>query len=296
MVIVKLQGGLGNQMFQYATARSICKGFEKVILDPSFLLENHTSTEFFTARRYELEIFKNLNARLANTFWQQIIHNKRVYFRAAKKIICNNFRYVKQVGNEILEFDLNKGSTLYLDGYFQSEKYFHYNRNQLLQEFAFSSLDIENITQLNQIQSYSNPVSIHIRRGDYLKPHVLNYHGILPINYYKKAIEALETTVSNPHYFIFSDDIGWCRENLSFISGRYTIMEVDNSRESWKDMCLMTHCKHHIVANSSFSWWGAWLSQKKGINMAPYKWFNPAVVSFNIHDFVPSSWSIVNYE
>jgi hypothetical protein len=139
-------------------------------------------------------------------------------------------------------------------------------------------------------------VSIHIRRGDYLKTKVLEYHGILPISYYKKAIKQLKNKYPDIHLFIFSDDIEWCKSEFSFLDGISTIIDNNIKGNTWEDMCLMTHCRHHIIANSSYSWWGAWLSTKSGIKMAPKYWFNPTIANYDINDFVPDSWQIIDYD
>ena len=166
----------------------------------------------------------------------------------------------------------------------------------MLHEFSFPALDSSDLHQLQYIEAQSNAVSVHVRRSDYLKPYVLQHHGLLPLSYYKRAIEKIEEAVKDAHYFIFSDDAAWCKTNFTFLEGRHTFIHGNNGGNAWKDMCLMSHCRHHIVANSSFSWWGAWLSQKQGFNLAPYRWFNPDAVTFHIHDFIPATWQVVTYD
>jgi len=140
-----------------------------------------------------------------------------------------------------------------------------------------------------------NSVSIHIRRGDYLKPPVLEYHGVLPISYYYNAIEIIRNKYKDITFYFFSDDEEFVKNNFTKIEPKIYIYD-NNGENSWKDMYLMKSCKHHIIANSSFSWWGAWLSDRDGITCAPKYWFNPKIAKFEISDFVPKSWHIINYD
>lgn len=279
-VITKLQGGLGNQMFQYAIAKGI--GFERVFFDLSFLRKNCVSTNEFTAREFELLIFKNIT-------YKEIFkrHFKFLKSKKINKLLGLKFNFVTQVENEFVTIDKNT-DVIYLDGYFQSEKYFFENRLEILKGFEFPLLDNINMAIQNKIESIVNSVSIHIRRGDYLKETVKNYHGLLDKSYYDKSIETINDRLENTHFFVFSDDINYAYSTYGHLSN-YTIIE-GNDKEPWKDMCLITHCKHHIIANSSFSWWGAWLSTKEGINIAPLNWFNPKVAQFEVDDFIPNHW------
>jgi hypothetical protein len=289
MVVVSIKGGLGNQMFQYATARGITKN-GRVFIDPIFIQNNSQSSENFTARRINLYLFPNLKARLVSPLLQKALHKPSFWCNNFRRIM--RFRYYKQLENEFIR----EKHPIYLDGYYQSEKYFKDVRNQLLNEFAFPKLDDAlNEAMALQIQSCNQAVSLHVRRGDYLKPGILKYHGVLPIDYYKKAIEVIETTVKAPAYFVFSDDPEWSKVNLSFLGSKAVFVDHNiSSSSAWKDMYLMTLCKHHIVANSSFSWWGAWLSKNdEGVKIAPCKWFNPEVANFQIEDFIPQTWEII---
>lgn len=291
MVIVSLKGGLGNQMFQYATARGISKG-KKIVLNQNFFTSHSITSETFTARRFELNIFKNLKARNLSRIERAILFNNRL--SRVRDIVFPSFQNVSQKENEYVNIDSSL-TPISLDGYFQSEKYFLSIRSELLKEFEFPRVDRRCSEMYNEISNTRNSVSLHVRRGDYLKPEISLYHGILPTKYYQDASELIESQISDPHYFIFSDDIEWCKENLTFLNKRslvYTTKEV----EPWNDMMLMSKCQHHIIANSSFSWWGAWLSENKGITTAPANWFNPQKAIFQIQDFVPESWMIIDYD
>lgn len=276
MIIVKLQGGLGNQMFQYAAARSLSKS-RKVYLDFSFLLQNNITTDSFTARDFELGIFKKLKGRVASKYFIRLIKSKRKVF----KIISPYYKEVKD--ENILDFLQINSSNLYLDGYFQNPGYFQNLRSILLHEFTFPKLSSQSKEIELKIEETKNPVAIHIRRGDYTKPEIHSYHGILSIDYYKQSIEIIKSKVENPVFYIFSDDPDWCEDNLAFITEKQII---SNTTQAWEDMFLISKCKHQIIANSSFSWWGAWLNTNlEKIVIAPKKWFNN--IEINI---IPKEW------
>jgi len=284
MIITKLQGGLGNQMFQYAVAFS-CN--EKVKIDFSFLDKNRVSTSTFTAHDFQLNIFPNLKFESISNFQSKLFGSNKKKYKFLRLILGQKIENLKQIENEYLEID-RTFNNIYFDGYFQSEKYFIHKRNDILNCFTFSKLSLVNETIKSKIISNKNSVSLHIRRGDYLKPEVIKYHGILSNEYYETAINLINEKMENPHFFIFSNDINFVNE-LYGERENFTIVE-GNSIGAWQDMALMSYCKHHIIANSSFSWWGAWLSKNNGIKIAPKNWFNKDVVKFDINDFVPETW------
>ena len=294
MTIVKLQGGLGNQMFQYAAARGISNEF--IYFDHSTLEQNNSDTEHFTARNYELGIFKNIKAHKASSYQVKLFTDSSIFFKIPRFFLKPLF--IKQKENEYILFpERFRFKFRYFDGYFQSEKYFKHIQKQLLSEFEFPPFDIKNESLKTQIINTPNSVSIHIRRGDYLKsPFIFDVHGVLPLSYYYNAWQILQSTYSKLSIFIFSDDINWAKANLKFQKDNIHFISGNDSNNAWKDMALMCSCKHHIIANSSFSWWGAWLSNNSGKVIAPDRWFNPANVNFNIHDFIPNNWTILNVE
>ena len=189
--------------------------------------------------------------------------------------------------NRILE---SKNKNLYLDGYWQCENYFLDIREELLVELSIkSSLSKKTIAIDNLISKSTNAVGLHIRRGDYVtNQETLKIHGICSLEYYYKAISLLEDKLGDCHYFIFSDDTEWAKANLK-IKGDMTIVDHNDGLKSYEDLYLMSKCDHNIIANSSFSWWGAWLNVNKSkIVIAPRKWFN----SLDLDDSMikPSSW------
>ena len=282
MIVTKLQGGLGNQMFQYAAAYA---NSDQIYLDLDFLHNHQTSSETFTSRLYELSLFPNLLSETASRFHKNIFFSKSLFYRLIRKF--TNASIIIQKENELVDFNI-ENQYIYLDGYFQSELYFVNARERILHAFSFPELDHLNQRLMEDISSYENSVSIHIRRGDYLKPEVIKYHGLLPVSYYHEALQIFQQQFGNIKIFIFSDDPSFAKESFGHFSD-VTVVE-GNEKAAWKDMALMASCRHHIVANSSFSWWGAWLSTQKGFKIAPKRWFNPDVVTFDINHIIPKNW------
>lgn len=292
MKLVKLQGGLGNQMFQYAVARALQEDSKKdVYLDITHFEESKVPKEGFTVRGYELHIFRKLRASVLNGRLRRFLLSKKIIFIFFQRMLGMTLHFTTQNENEFVEIPQERN--LYLTGFFQSEKYFKQIRTSIVQDFTFPELDYQNRLLKEKIEA-QNSVSIHVRRGDYIKsPAVLQYHGVLDMDYYKRAVALLEKNSTEPlTFYIFSEDEEFVKEEFSFLDS-YHYVGNNTQHNSWKDMCLMKSCKHHIVANSSFSWWGAWLSEREGLKIAPDNWFNKQNVAFDIHDFVPENWAII---
>jgi hypothetical protein len=285
LIIVKLQGGLGNQMFQYAAARAISNN-NQILFDTNFLTSNTKTTSSFTPRKLELSVFKNIKIQVAYNLTIYILKKSAFVSRYLKSLFFIDAKIISEAENGVF-VNLSRGqnATVYLDGYFQNENNFKVIRKQLLHDFKFPLLTDAYKNMESKIRSISNSISIHVRRGDYLKPEVNIYHGTLPPIYYQKAQKRIEERVSCPHYFIFSDDPDWCRSNLLFLANDATIVSETN-HAGWEDMYLMSLCQHHIIANSTYSWWGAWLNENPyKIVIAPDKWFATLEA-----DIVPDEW------
>jgi len=259
MIISKISGGLGNQMFQYAMAKSISiKTNDTFKLDISFYPKQ-------TLRKYELNLF-NIEENIAKP--------ENIITKIFRKIGLNFNNYY--IEKEICNFDSNVFAykdNIILDGYWQNEEYFRNIKNEIIKDFIPKN-DISNEAKLylKQIQEIENSVSIHIRRGDYVQDSTTNInHGICSIEYYKKSISYIENKLENITYFIFSDDIAWCKENFDFIENK---IFIENTKSAMDDLELMKNCHHNIIANSTFSWWGAWLGDYKDkIVIVPQIWF-----------------------
>ncbi|MCK4918256.1 MAG: alpha-1,2-fucosyltransferase [Candidatus Pacebacteria bacterium] len=288
MIITKLQGGLGNQMFQYAIGRVLAeKNKAELKLDTSWFDNIKGNT---APRKYGLGIFnileniatnkeiENLKKYKKKNNWKYFFHN--LFF-------ANNSIYIsekpKYFNKKALE---NNNKDIYLDGYWQNEKYFKDMENIILKEFRIrETYQVENKTLLNDIIN-SNSVSIHIRRNDYVQNKKTNeVHGVCTIGYYQKAIQKISKNNDDIHIFVFSDDILWTQNNLK---SNFPITFVDKNKD-YEDLILMSMCKHNIIANSSFSWWGAWLNQNPNkIVIAPKKWFNN--LKNNKQNPIPQTW------
>jgi hypothetical protein len=285
-ITVKLKGGLGNQMFQYAFGRSLShKNNSRLVLDINFLLVQ-SRKKGFTLRQYSLSSFniienKTLLSKLAEISLPKLllkINNKLVKIK--NKLKLEKIIYE----NNYLNNNLNN-KRIYLDGYWQEETYFKEIENIIIKEFTLKKTSKTAEKIKNLIKGKNNPISIHIRRGDYVSnPKILSQFGLCSIDYYKKAIKYLNEKVDNPTFFVFSDDINWAKQNLKIKNTFFISNPKINEAE---DIMLMSQCKHHIIANSSFSWWGAWLSNNSDkIVIAPNKWFNQDPNK----NIVPKNW------
>lgn len=293
--VVKFNGGLGNQMFQYAFASVLAKKFGvEVVFDFSFF-EDVKDCEIATSRVFELGVFNVDCKEATKEDLAQVVHPQhcsKFQNRLWKLFKIKKFR---PVGNSFLQtksyaFDkdlLNDPNYFYYNGYFQNEKYFKHLRTELLKSFSLKEpLDEKNQSVLNIIKS-TNSVSLHIRRGDYVSLECANkFHGVCSLDYYKKAIEYIAKKVKNPNFFLFSDDIAWVVENLK-INYPYTVIDF-NQGKGHLDLELMKNCNYNIIANSSFSWWGAWLNENpEKIVIAPQKWTAQKVKKC---DVIPNKW------
>jgi hypothetical protein len=270
MIITRITGGLGNQMFQYAIAKSIAKKNSDIFkLDISFYPKQ-------SLRKYELNLF-NIEENIATEEeCARLRGSEGLWFKIKRKLnLSINRPKSYTFENNLTLFDKevwNKKGDIYLDGFWQNESYFKDIRDEILKDFTLKQ-DISNEAKkyLKNIQNITS-VSLHIRRGDYVENnHTNKVHGICDLDYYKKAIRYINEKVKEPIFYIFSDDISWCKENFNFLENK---IFVDNTRSAVEDLELMKYCKHNIIANSTFSWWGAWLNDNKDkIVVAPKIWF-----------------------
>lgn len=271
MVIVRLQGGLGNQLFQYAAGRalSLHHGVE-LALDKSWF-DNIPINN--TLRFYALDSY-NIKARNLSTPEKKLalLYSNRVLSRIG--LLHVKWKLVRENG-----FDFNESYKLapnnsFLIGYWQSPVYFkdfsEILRSELIPREALKKYHLPTI----EAMSSSNSISVHVRRGDYINnPISANFHGVCSVDYYLNAVEVIARSAPNPIIYVFSDDVNWVKSNIKFpYPVRY--MEGNTENPIW-DLYLMTSCKHHVIANSTFSWWGAWLGGNcEKIVVAPRYWFH----------------------
>lgn len=286
MIYSKIYGGLGNQMFQYAIGRSI-----SISNDISFKVDTY-HMKGYDLRNYSLDKL-NITAEIAEDEEIKRYYNNRYFNYLFRKLYAFGIKFsaiVFEKKDFVFENSVLKIKEGYLDGYWQSYKYFENIRDVLLQEFSLkNSLNESNLFFLAKIES-TNSVSIHIRRGDYLlNKKNRDLYRVYGIEYYLDAIDLISEKTKNPHFFIFSDDLDWARKEINISNATF----VDaNCKENFEnDMILMSKCKHNIIANSTFSWWGAWLNSNKNKNViAPSKWISTLDDS---SDLIPEEWIMI---
>ena len=279
MKIVKILGGLGNQMFQYALYLALKNKFpnEKILVDCTYFKTYHLHTGL------ELHRVFGLKLPYANYFDLMKV-SRPVFSFKLSRVIRKILPPRKTECLEAVDYTFNQhvfdNGDKYYDGYWQNYKYFENCKEVIIEAFSFKIPLNHNSSMI--LSSLSNSeqesVSIHVRRGDYLKSK--NYAGLCGVDYYKRAIQYVNSQLNNPVYFLFSDDMAWSKEYITPMLNGYKVYYVDwNKNENAPlDMLLMSKCKHNIIANSSFSWWAAYLNQNSGaIICAPRKWTNTKV-------------------
>ncbi len=290
MIVVRLSGGLGNQMFQYAAGLSAAiRNNTDLFLDLEYLTNHPIHNGFELNSIFDISSLPSSSKQIK--FILGFRSNKWIYkilLRLKLKILAGSHFYIEPYFNYDRKFTEICDNN-YLIGYFQSEKYFINIKNLIHKHFRFKkNISKENLHLLRLIKN-TNSVSIHVRRGDYVtNPNAFNIHGICSIIYYKKAISYIKKNIENPHFYIFSDDKEWAIKNFNF-ERRSTIISLNSNKQDYMDMLLMSRCRHNIIANSSFSWWAAWLNGNVSkIVIAPKKWFKSD--RYSIEDLIPKHW------
>lgn len=290
MVKITLMGGLGNQMFQYAAAKSLAMiSGQKLKLDLGFLEQKFLPIDGFTPRKYELDVFHLEEKRLKNS--NEILKKVLLFINRLNYKICSK-KWV-YFNESSLEFDSTFFSLtppVHLNGFFQSEKYFINIKPHLLEIFRFPKIYSKEINIILHEILNTKSVSIHVRRGDYVSSiKTNNYHGTCDKVYYIDAIKMINNSIGQCKYFFFSDDINWVKDNFDNVAEN---IFVDSGKyPSWYDMFLMSQCKHNIIANSSYSWWGAWLNQNPNkVVIAPKTWFLDSFAQESSKNIIPETW------
>ncbi len=281
MIISKLLGGLGNQMFQYAVGMHLAYKLKM----PYYLDIDQLNRD--TLRNYELNHF-NISASIASekniTSFPVGASSLKQFFNSRKYVVEEELNYNPHL------LDLKKPS--YLEGYWQSEKYFHEIREIIGNEFVIiSPLSDQTLAIEEELHTSYNCVGVHFRRGDYVANAKTNkVHGICSLDYYESAINHFREKYSNLKLYIFSDDIDWVKENLK-VNVPVSYVHHNDAEHAYQDLYLMSQCKHQIIANSSFSWWAAWLNSNENKEIvAPSKWFVDTNRENQAVDIVPESW------
>lgn len=294
IVVTSLMGGLGNQMFQYAAARAVALRCGAALkLDLSEL----TRGAAYSRRHYELGTLPIRAATLEDgerdRLWRAAPSGAG-WRRKLRRLLARDHRPIaspiyREVHFHFDEAVLSLRPPVHLYGYWQSERYFLDCADAIRREFAFPQPSDGPGKEMSEQIDSSNSVSLHVRRGDYVvDPKTNEVHGVCSLDYYRRAVDHIRAHVPAPHIFVFSDDQQWARANLK-LEVPTTIVDFNSPEQGHRDMHLMMRCRHHIIANSSFSWWGAWLSPScEKIVIAPRRWFNDA--SRDTRDLIPMSW------
>lgn len=290
MITVILSGGLGNQMFEYAAGRALSLRHKTSLKTDLYILEKKTRA---TARNYELTVF-NIETATSKSMLNKIAVKGFGFLKSNSigRTLLHKigiFRDEKAQNYDLRFADLLNETTLF--GYFQNENYFKSISNQLRIDFTFKTPLSAKNDEIRNVIEQNTSVSIHIRRGDYENTNT--NLSLLEISYYQRAIEYITTRLENPYFFIFSDGIDWVKENLDLSAFNHLFVDWNKNEDSYIDMQLMSLCKHNIIANSSFSWWGAWLNTNPGkLVIAPDKWYKEDNGVYP-NGFLPEQWIVL---
>ncbi|TBR19068.1 MAG: alpha-1,2-fucosyltransferase [Chitinophagaceae bacterium] len=282
MIIVNIIGGLGNQLFQYAVGKAIAT---KHCIDLKLDVSKFTEPQL---RNFDLLNF-NLNINFATTTEIQRYQPQNKFQKIIHLLTPHKWRtFYKEKHFHFDKRILDFGKNIYLKGYFQSEQYFSSYKKQFQIDLIIKDEVLTKVKELGEVLKISNSVSVHFRRGDFAtKSETLLYHGILEADYYLQAIEIIKSKIETPSFYFFSDDIQWVKENFQLPGAVYVSENL--SKNHIEDLYLMSCCRHNIIANSSFSWWGAWLNKNVDkIVIAPQHWFNKGPK--DTQDLIPDSW------
>ncbi|WP_157814421.1 alpha-1,2-fucosyltransferase [Rhizobium sullae] len=286
VVITHIVGGLGNQMFQYAVGRSLS------VSTGQTLKLDLASMKKYTRREFSLQQF-NIHAELARPH-ETPVTRSRGFLRRAFQLIQRQSpcQHITEKAHTFDPTVMSLGGSLYFDGYWQSEKYFASIANTIRSDFSLAApLSSGREAILSHIRT-TNAVSVHVRRGDYVtNPSANATHGTIEPGWYEAAMQRMAERTDDPSFFVFSDDPAWAQQNLKS-SWKMTFVEPQQDGRDGEDMHLMAACRNHITANSTFSWWGAWLNANPAKHViAPLHWFRSPL--HDDKDLIPATWERV---
>ncbi len=289
MVVSRLIGGIGNQMFQYAAGRRLAYvlGVDLKLDSQWFRLQK--------LRKYDLGCFNSIQDFASKAEILALTFRKRgIIERGARRLLRKEAKLSKThiTEKKYFNFDpeiLRLSDGVYLDGYWQSEKYFMDIAKIIRKEFIVKEPPKDYNKQLLAKITDCESVSIHFRRGDYVSDQQKRQtHGSCSLDYYLRAIKHIIKSIPDAYFFMFSDDPQWVYDNMK-LDHPITIVDQNGPDKSHEDLRLMSQCKHNIIANSTFSWWGAWLNENPDkIVIAPKKWFNK--FEGDTKDLIPQRW------
>lgn len=289
MIITRVIGGLGNQMFQYAAGLSL-----SIRNNTNHVLDINDFGDTYTLRKYELDAFdfnpvlapinptKLLRRYYSRPFWYLPIKHRSTAMRW-----LTGYTYFRETQANVMTSFFKLPSNCYLDGHWNSEIYFKDHQQLVRNAYTFSSIKDSSIKRYAALIGKCNSVSIHVRRTDYeTVSKNLNLFGLCGTDYYESAMSYINSRIKNVVYFVFADDKQWAKNN---IKPQKKCFYIEHSADNFEDMRLMSLCNHNIIANSTFSWWGAWLNPNKDkIVVAPKSWWKAD--HMNDQDVVPKHW------
>jgi len=281
MIVVRLAGGMGNQLFQYAFSRALSLEYNLPFYFDTRVYNNNKIRESYTFRTLDLDLF-NTSYNIVNDSLikdvpifktnMQIIKNL-IYQKINKPIVYGSFFIYNE--SNFKKFNFNENFNYYLDGYWQNIEYFKNYENIISQEITFKEIPPNNILELGDKFSSTDTVAIQIRKTDYVTNYInrLLFNNLDP-NYFLKCVQFFKQRLGNPLFVIFSDDNNWVKANLNFKDNFYLIDDKIKGDRFQYSLYLMSKCRYFIISNSSFGWWGAYLSKfKNKIIIGPKKWF-----------------------
>lgn len=285
--IVSFGGGLGNQLFQYAFMLALKSRGKNVYADISSYANVGRMPFVLT------EVFENVHLQYADRDnWSKCIGQLWEYPDAHKIITYKEPVAACEISEKCADMSLLDCTAGFFEGIFQTYKFAELMKDVLLEELVFPVRKNEELIRISKWLQKEQIVSVHIRRGDYLKENLVRYYGnICTTLYYDKAMRYMMDAVGMCRFCFFSDDIAWVKEHYDLPDAIYIGEEMFEHYEDWYDMYLMSICKHNIIANSTFSWWGAWLNQNPDrVVVAPKKWFNGC----EYKDIYPTNWICIS--
>ena len=294
MIIVKLMGGLGNQMFQYAFGKFLSvKHKTDLQLDLSYLLDR-TPRENFVFRDYDLDIFPIKSQFMSESKLNNLLVNRQKdnIVNRLKGVFNKHLEYVFESQFEFNNKYLDIANHSYLEGYWQSPKYFESISEIIRKDFLLNpDLTDKQVDMYKNIIN-SNSVCVNFRRADFVTiKTAIETHGVIPQIYYEKALDLLKKKNKDLHVYVFSDEIDWCKKHVKF---DYPTTFVDHELSGFKFsvyLFLMSKCKHYVIPNSTFAWWAAWMNNNPDkIVIAPKQWFATEEMNKQTIDLIPESW------
>ncbi|MCS3798576.1 alpha-1,2-fucosyltransferase [Niastella sp. OAS944] len=284
MVVVNLKGGLGNQMFQYSFGKGLA-----MLLNQELFLNTGIYDRGKSNRQYDLDIFKLSSHSIAGgeSIYRTLKESDGRIFHVNEKYFHYHGSLMKSLKKYSLVISPSDNVHWLCSGYWQSYKYFEHMESVLRNDFTFCNPIHEKWPNIAEQIEQRNSVMINVRRGDYLNK--LDFHGVVDMAYLTKAMDIVYKNVIDPWFCIFSDDMKWCRENFGGLKNIFFVDETYYDPKYQYYLQLMSMCKHFIISNSSFSWWAAWLCQRKNkLVIAPKNWFKDQDI--NAKDLLPPSW------